>query len=163
MSAPLSTFTGTTIYLDTMLPYALLRGIDPEAKSFFARIERGDIFAYTSVLTFDELAYRLILAVVKDRYGGSPLERLRADEERMLAECAPLVAPHLRQLRDFPHLTLLDVSAMDLEIMTEAMTQYQIRPRDALHVAAMRRVACLDLASNDQHFDHIPDIRRFTL
>ncbi|MBI3943686.1 MAG: hypothetical protein HY326_11790 [Chloroflexi bacterium] len=61
MTAPLSGFSGSTIYLDTMLPYAFLRGIDPGVKAFFDRLESGDITAFTSVLIFDELAYRLLL------------------------------------------------------------------------------------------------------
>lgn len=43
------------------------------------------------------------------------------------------------------------------------MMQYHLRPRDALHWAAMQRVGCFDLASSDQRFDRIPHIRRFTL
>ena len=76
MTAPLAAFTGSVIYLDTMLPYMLLRGVDPAVKHFFKRIEEGDFAAYTSALTFDELAYRLLLALIKDRYGSSPLDRL---------------------------------------------------------------------------------------
>lgn len=56
MTAPLNTFSGNTIYLDTMLPYALLRGIDPAAKVFFERMGQGGFLAYTAALTFDELA-----------------------------------------------------------------------------------------------------------
>lgn len=163
MTAPVSAFVGETIYLDSMLPYALLRGIDPAVKPFFDRIERGALLAYTSALTFDELAYRLVLALIKDHYGGSPLDRLRKEEEKLIAEFAPTVVPQLRRLRSFPHLTVLDVLASDLETLGEAMIQYQLRPRDALHFAAMQRVGCLDLASNDHHFDRVPDIRRFTL
>ncbi len=91
MATPLSTFTGNTIYIDTMIPYMLLRGI-AEAQPFFERLERGEVSAYTSVLTFDELGYRLILALIKDRYDGSPLELLRDQEEKMLEEFAPNVA-----------------------------------------------------------------------
>ena len=32
MTAPLAAFTGSVIYLDTMLPYMLLRGVDPAVK-----------------------------------------------------------------------------------------------------------------------------------
>jgi predicted nucleic acid-binding protein len=56
MSKLLESFAGDRLYLDTMIPYALLRGIDPAAQTLFARIETGKITAYTSVLTFDELA-----------------------------------------------------------------------------------------------------------
>jgi predicted nucleic acid-binding protein len=129
MSLTLDRFTGAAVYLDTMLPYALLRGVEPAAKALFERIEQGALTAYTSALTFDELAYRLLLALIRDHYGGAPLDLLRADEVRPIAE----------------------------------MVDYAIRPRDALHYAAMQRVGCLDLASHDAHFDRIPLLRRFVL
>ncbi len=163
MTRPLNAFTGNVIYLDTMLPYLLLRSIDESVRPLFKRIERGELRAYTSVLTFDELAYRLLLAFIKDRYGGSPLERLRAEEERMLTEFAPRVISFLEQVRAYASLTVLDVLATDLDAMNQAMTQYRLRPRDALHYAAMQRVSCLDLASNDSHYDRVPAIRRYTL
>ena len=163
MTAPLGAFTGSVIYLDTMLPYMLLRGVDPAVKHFFKRIEEGDFAAYTSALTFDELAYRLLLALIKDRYGSSPLDRLRDAEEEMLAEFAPAVVVLLRRLQELPHLTILDVSVSDLETMNEAMGRHRLRPRDGLHLAAMQQISCLDLASTDPHFDRVPQIRRFTL
>jgi predicted nucleic acid-binding protein len=83
MSVPLIDFTGPAIYIDTMVPYALLRSVNPTAEAFFERLEKGAFLAYTSLLTLDELAYRLLLALTKDRYGGSPLDRLRDEEEKM--------------------------------------------------------------------------------
>ena len=41
MSKSLATFTGTTLYLDTMVFYTFLRGPDPAAREIFARIEAG--------------------------------------------------------------------------------------------------------------------------
>ncbi|MBM4046213.1 MAG: type II toxin-antitoxin system VapC family toxin [Planctomycetes bacterium] len=162
MANPLKAFRGNALYLDTMMPYLFLRGVN-EFRPLFQRIERGEILAYTSALTFDELGYRLLLAFIKDRYEGSPLERLRDQEERMMAEFAPPVASLLRRLREYPYLTVVDVLASDLDVMGETMVRFHLRPRDALHYAAMLRVGCLDLASNDPHFDRIPTIRRFTL
>jgi hypothetical protein len=60
-----------------MIPYALLRDIEPAVTGLFERIKAGELHAYTSVLTFDELAYRLLLALIRDQYSGSPMERLR--------------------------------------------------------------------------------------
>ena len=162
MTTPLSAFAGEVIYLDTMLPYMLLRGVEPTVKPFFERIERGECLAYTSALTFDELAYRLLLAFIKDHYDGSPLERLRDEEEKMMAEFAPTVVTLLRRLRAYTHLIVLDVLASDLDAMDTAMEQYHLRPRDALHLAALQRASCLDLASNDHHFDRVPTVRRYT-
>lgn len=156
-------FQEKTVYLDTMLPYAFLRGIDPEVKKFFQMIENGETQAYTSVLTFDELAYRLILALIKDQYPGSPLDNLRTNEVKYLSEFVPPIVAQLEHLRGFPNLHVLDVPNTDLNIAFDAMVKYQLRPRDALHYAAMQQVSCLNLASNDLHFDRIPDITRFTV
>jgi predicted nucleic acid-binding protein len=163
MSEPLASFTGTALYLDTMIPYALLRGIEPAARVLFARIEAGELQAFTSVLTFDELAYRMLLALVRDRHGGSPLEQLRANEAQMIAEFYPRIAPHLARLRTFRNLLLVDLTSADLDAMDEAMRLYHVRPRDALHLAAMQKVGCLDLVSQDPDFDRIPIVQRYTL
>ncbi len=163
MADPLSAFTGNSIYLDTMLPYSLLRGVDEAIKTLFQRIERGELRAYTSVLTFDELAYRLLLAFIKDRYGSSPLERLRDQEEAMLTEFAPQVSDLLQQLRTYTSLTVLEVLPEDLNVLNSGMVRYHLRPRDAFHLAAMQRVNCLDLASNDSDFDRIPEVKRYSI
>jgi len=157
----LSEFFGRQVYLDTMILYGFSRGIDNRLRDFMQRIELGDVQAHTSVLTFDELAYRLLLAFIKDRFDGSPLDRLRANEHEMLAMFAPVIGPHLNQLRSFPHLVVVDIRTDDLEVMIEAMTDHYLRPRDALHYAVMRRLGCLNLASDDGHFDAIPDIVRY--
>jgi predicted nucleic acid-binding protein len=163
MSKPLTEFTGNALYLDTMIPYALLRGIEPAAHTLFARIQVGELRAYTSVLTFDELVYRMLLALIQDHYGASPLERLRSEEAQMIAQFYPQLATPLAQLRAFPNLSLVEVTAADLDAMDEAIRQYHIRPRDALHLAAMQKCACFELASHDAGFDRVPVVRRYTL
>ena len=110
MSEPWSAFTGTELYLDTMVPYSLLRRRDLSAQELFSRVQAGGILAYTSVLTFDELAYRTLLAFIRDHYDGSPLDRLRDNEAQMIAEFHPLLAPHLDRLRNFSNLFLVDVN-----------------------------------------------------
>jgi hypothetical protein len=81
MSQTISAFSGQSLYLDTMIPYALLRNIEGTAvKSLFHRLQTGEFMAFTSVLTFDELAYRLLLALIRDNYPGNPLDQLRQKE-----------------------------------------------------------------------------------
>jgi len=163
MSSPLTNFSGSALYLDTMIPYALLRGLDPTVQQFFARIQTGQIQAFTSVLTFDELAYRLILALIRDHYGASPLEHLRKNEEKMIAQFYPSISLHLTQLRNFPNLSLVDITAPDLEVMNDVILTYHIKPRDALHYAAMQKCGCFNLVSQDSDFDRVPVIQRYTL
>ncbi len=161
MTLALREFRDSIIYLDTMLPYALLRGIDEEVKRFFERVEGGEIQAYTSVLTFDELAYRLILALARDRYDGSPLDLLRQREEEVLRGIVPQVCASLQELSQLSNLNVVEVTADDLFAMTEAMQSYLLRPRDALHYAVMSRIGCSSIASTDVHFDRIPSLTRY--
>lgn len=163
MSESLAAFAGDVLYLDTMIPYALLRGVDPAARVLFSRIESGEMRAYTSVLTFDELAYRMLLALIRDQYDGSPLDRLRDNEAQMVAEFYPQLSPHLTRLCAFPNLILVDFTVSDLAMMDEGMRLYHLRPRDALHLTAMQKCNCLDLVSHDTGFDRIPMVRRYTL
>ncbi len=163
MSQPLAYFSGNSLYLDTMIPYALLRGIDPIVQNLFTRIQRGEILAYTSVLTFDELAYRLLLALIRDYYGSSPLDHLRSDESKMIAQFYPVLFPHLVKLRNFPNLTLIEVTASDIDSMNNIILQYHIKPRDALHLTAMQKCNCFSLVSQDTDFDRVSVVQRYTL
>jgi predicted nucleic acid-binding protein len=73
------------------------------------------------------------------------------------------VAAELQRLQAFPNLTLVDVTAHDINQMNELMQQYHLRPRDALHLAAMHKSDCFNLVSQDADFDHVPYLQRFTL
>lgn len=163
MSMPLADFTGSTLYLDTMIPYAMLRNIEPAAAALFERISGGEIKACSSVLAFDELTYRSLLALVRERYPGSPLDHLRARKTELVAEFYPLLLPALARLRDFPNLTWLEVTVADLAQMSENISAYHLLPRDALHLAAMQKCGCFDLVSHDADFDSVPSVRRYTL
>ncbi len=163
MSKPVNLFTGHALYLDTMIPYALLRGIEPEARLLFDRIQKGELIAYTSALTFDELAYRLLLALIKDHYKSSPLDQLRNDEEGMIRQFYPIISPQLLSIRHFPNLNVIEVTGSDIEIMNETMLKYCVKPRDGLHFSAMRKCGCFDMVSHDTDFDRVSAVRRYTL
>ena len=47
--------------------------------------------------------------------------------------------------------------------MDEAILTYHLRPRDALHLAAMQRSESLGLVRQDPDFDRVPTIHRCTL
>lgn len=117
MSKTISQFSERALYIDTMIFYLLLREKGSAAEPLFHRIQSGEIQAYTSVLTFDELAYRLLLARVRDTYGGSPLDRLRQNEQKLLAEFSPEIELALTQLQSLSNLTLLEFTPTDLIAM----------------------------------------------
>lgn len=163
MSEPISQFAGNDLYLDAMIFYMLLRGQNPISESLFQRIENGDIQAHTSVLTFDELAYRMLLALIKDRYKGSPLENLRQNQTKLIGELYPQLEPQFTKLYPFPNLSIHGITAVDLMTMQSNIREYHLLPRDALHLAAMQKCHCFQLVSHDGDFDTVPFIQRYTL
>ena len=163
MSRPISTIDSNRIYLDTNAFYLLLREVAPEATELFREIERGNLYAYASVLTFDELAYRLLLALIRDVYGKSPLDRLRQNESEMIAEFSSPVDALLARVTDYSHLTIVSVEPKDILAMRQNIKQFRLMPRDALHLAAMQKANCFHLVSQDSDFDHIPSITRYSL
>ncbi len=163
MNRTIADFHGQALYLDTMIFHLLLREKDSPAELLFRRIQAGDMQAYTSVLTFDELAYRLLLARIRDKYSGSPLDQLRQNEQKLITEFHPEIEAALTRLQTFPNLALLDFTATDLTTMQQNMSQFHLRPRDALHLAAMQKVSCMDLVSHDSDFDAISEVNRYLL
>ena len=105
----------------------------------------------------------MLLARIRDNHPGSPLDLLRHEEVRMIADFYPTVSQALLQLQTFPNLAIVDTTPTDLLNMHQHILQYQLRPRGALHLAAMLRVGCIYLASNDSDFDRVQGIQRFTI
>jgi predicted nucleic acid-binding protein len=81
----------------------------------------------------------------------------------MIATYYPRVANEVGRLQTFPGLIVLDVTVADLTAMQQLVLQHHLRPRDALHLAAMYKADCLDLVSNDGDFDRVSGVQRFIL
>jgi predicted nucleic acid-binding protein len=47
--------------------------------------------------------------------------------------------------------------------MNQLIPQFDLRPRDALHVAAMNKCNCISLVSEDSDFDRVPHLQCYTL
>ena len=86
VSYPLDDFRGDALYVDTTAFYLFLRAVTQTARTLFQNFERKAFGAYTSVLTFDELAYRMLLAGIYDTYPGAPFDHLRQRQEAMIEE-----------------------------------------------------------------------------
>ncbi|MEM7130704.1 MAG: type II toxin-antitoxin system VapC family toxin [Chloroflexota bacterium] len=163
MNQPIHEFSGESLYLDTMIFYLFLRVKDSTANLLFRRIQDSEFQAFTSVLTFDERAYRLLLARIRDNYPGNPLDQLRQNEQERIAEFSSEIESVLSKLQIFPNLSLIDLVSTDLATFCQNMQQYHFRPRDALHLAAMQKVSCSAIVSQDSDFDHIADIQCYKL
>ncbi len=163
MSNPIAQLTSGKVYLDTMILYHQLRASNASVIDLFQRIEDGTLQAYTAVLMFDEVAYRLLLGLIRNQYGNSPLDRLRENQAGMIDEFYALIEMQLNLLQRFPNLNVVAISAVDLAAMHRNVRQFRLLPRDALHLALMQRLGCTNLVSEDSDFDTVTGIKRFVL
>jgi len=151
------------VYIDTNVLYMYLRA-DPlhlaAIELFLKRVVRGEITACVSLFVVDELYYRLLLALVKEHTGRNPLDVLREDLPGTIVEHGDRITSALRKLLGLPNLTLVDVTAADLDRMLENITRFGLLPRDAAHVALMQRLGITGVASDDMDFDRVAGIER---
>lgn len=151
------------VYVDTNVLYMYLRADPahlPTIERFLQRVVRGDIIAYVSLLTMDELYYRLLLALVKEHTGRNPLDVLRDDVSGTVARHSDAITTALRKLAGLPHLTLVGVEPIDFEEMLENITRFALLPRDALHITVLQRLGMSAIASDDTDFDRVAGIER---
>jgi predicted nucleic acid-binding protein len=162
----LDTVTVGRVYVDVNVFYMYLRP-DPEHLSslrvFLERVTNGDITAYTSVLTMDELFYRFLLARIKDTYERNPLDVLREDAEEAIERCSSEIEVALRKLVRLPHLELAPVLKDDFPRMLDNINNFALLPRDALHIAVMQRLGVDEIATDDADFDRVTGLQRHWL
>jgi uncharacterized protein len=131
--------TGT--YVDTnVLVYAFGDPAHPKRRASRILMEEGadsgDLV--TSVLAIDEFLW------VRRRTAGSAI-----------------AAADARTLLSAPVLQILAVERVHADSAIEHVERFNLRPRDAFHLAVMRTAGCSRLLSDDPDFDAVPGVRRF--
>lgn len=125
-------------YIDTnVFIYALHK---QSARDILFQLASGKLEGATSCLTWDEFVWTLR----KD---------LGRDEVLSLS----------RKLIRFPHLIFLNVTSEVMERAHQLVEQYNIKPRDALHAAAMLENGISEMISSDPDFDRIYKIKRIPI
>jgi predicted nucleic acid-binding protein len=154
-------------YLDTNFLYVHLRAPreDPPqpVQSWRATVlERLSADApVISALVLDELAYRLILAWLRDDGARDPLSAYRADRPAaMLA-----VRERLKKMWRALDSLALDLQPTDGEVVERAkslIARPGLSPRDAFHAAHALAAGCTLIASSDPAFDRVRGLQRLS-
>lgn len=130
------------LYLDAnVFIYATLNteDIGENARSLLQKIQCGEEKAVTSALTFDEVFW-----VIK-----------KHDQEAALTACQALL--------NFPN---LEIEKVDKELVLFALQlieKHHLAPRDAIHAATAIRNNIEIIASTDEHFDKIKQLKRLSI
>ncbi len=130
------------MFVDTnVFAYALLdRGAKGDAcREFLDIIAKGKI-ACTSALVLDELMWVL-----------------------MKNSAAKDFSAVIANICSMPNLEVFAVSGITAVEASKMIAEFRLKPRDAMHVAAMRENGIIEIASDDKDFERVSGIRRIKL
>jgi predicted nucleic acid-binding protein len=152
-------------YLDTNFIYAHLRSergrtLGP-VEDWRARVldEIGDGAGVISALVLDELAYRLVLAWLRDDGDGDPLSTYRVNSRETMRAMRRRLTAAWGAVDSLG----LELQASDRSVVAAAqslMARPGLAPRDAFHAAHALEAGCEAIASSDSGFDGVPGLRR---
>jgi predicted nucleic acid-binding protein len=163
MSSPLLSFSGAAIYVDAMVLAAYLRPESPWYSASVRFIQRAvdparPITLVTAALTVDEVIFVLLQEMLLD----PPFTVTRSRSQYLSGH--PQIVRQLMAAIDGPLQTVLDVIAIepvlpaDIGAMRQEMLASGTLPRDAIHVAVMRRLGLSAVATDDEGFERCAGI-----
>jgi predicted nucleic acid-binding protein len=151
-------------YLDTNFLYAHLRSsavaasspIEQWRSSVLAQVETGG--GVISALVLDELAYRLILAWLREDGIADPLTKYRTEPHVTMQAVRRRLVKTWKAVDSLP----LELWPTDRSVVTRAqalMAKPGLGPRDAFHAAHALVAGCDLLASADPALQRVPGLR----
>lgn len=154
----------TRCYLDTNFIYAHLRSqrgptlgaVETWRARTLTEMDDGGVI---SGLVLDELAYRLILAWLRDDGDDNPLSTYRDDPRKAMRAARRRLSATWRAI-DSLSLELQPTGHGVIEKAKSLMAEPGLPPRDAFHAAHAIEAGCELIASADTDFDQIPQLRR---
>ncbi len=151
-------------YLDTNFLYVHLRSERSKAPPPFEGWRTRVLTEVTadggviSALVHDELAYRLILAWLRDDGVGDPLSAYRADAQATMRAVRRRLTATWRAV-DSLSLELQPTDSVVVEQARSLMARPGLGPRDSFHAAHALVAGCGVIASADVAFDDVPGLR----
>lgn len=150
-------------YLDTNFVYAHLRskrgGALGPVETWRARVlEAMDEGGVISALVIDELAYRLVLAWLRDDGNPDPLTSYRADPTAAMRAVRKRLTATWRAL-DSLGLELQTTDGAVTDRAKSLMSRPGLAPRDAFHAAHAIEARCPLIASSDPAFARVSGLR----
>lgn len=152
-------------YLDTNFVYAHLRSKRGSAvgpvEAWRARVlsELDSGGGVISGLVLDELAYRLVLAWLRDDGDSDPLSTYRADAGSAMRAVRRRLTAAWHAVDSLP-LELQPTEHTVVERAKSLMARPGLAPRDAFHAAHALEAGCDLIASSDAGFDQVSGLRR---
>jgi predicted nucleic acid-binding protein len=163
MAQSLASFQGEAIYLDMVVLVGLIDPLSPwhgSSRAFFQQAvnPQGRLRLVTSALTIDEVVFVFMqeLLLRPPYHVGRGRSQYLAAHPEVVQALMAIIDPSLEQLPDV--IALEPVLPEDITAMRQEMLASGTLPRDAIHVAVMRRLGITAIASDDEGFEHCAGI-----
>jgi hypothetical protein len=111
-----------------------------KAKEILHQIENGELSAYTSTLTWDEVVWVVSKALSRN-------DGIRQG----------------KKLLGFPNLEFINVDEGILTLAQMLIDKYKLSPRDSIHIASALSRKTKAIISDDGDFDQVKEISRTSL
>jgi len=131
------------IYLDSNVFLNAVLNVEEEgekARSIIQKLQKGEMVAATSALSFDEVFW----VVKKHRDYDMALKAVKA-------------------FLEIPNLVFLDVNDEILWSAYDLAKRYRLNPRDVIHLACALDHGIYTIVSEDKDFDKVKEIKRKSL
>ena len=149
------------IYLDTNAFYLFFfedKKFSPGIKKVLKRIQEGEEQGLTNCLTFDELAYAIVMDLIEQKYRMHPSQKIRETPEVIL-EFLPRIKEVFETILSFENIEIAEASKETVAVIPQLMEKLLL-PRDCIHYQTMRDYGCRKILSTDTDFDKLEDIER---
>lgn len=153
----------STIYIDSnIFLYVIYRHphFMPSCDKFLHKVESGHIAAAISPLVIDEVVYKLIIEHLKITLSCSSQEVINQIHKTpsLLKESRTCLTTFLSILQSYRGLKIIPVSSRAGIDIFAYISQYNLLPRDALHFSTIQQESIVHIATNDKHFEHLPNL-----
>ncbi|MCX9011051.1 MAG: PIN domain-containing protein [Candidatus Methanoperedens sp.] len=132
------------------------------ATAFLEKVENNEIEAFTSPSVVDEAAYVLIinkgLEILDSKSPRKVREKLEKDR-KFAQKCYSVLKDFIGYVKSLETLKLLEITGDDAFRIYDYGTAYLLHPKDALHLAVMKRYRIFDIATNDGDFERVEWVR----
>ena len=126
----------------------------------------ANLAIYLNTITGDERTRidRFFKALLRERLFTNMLvvdETLYVSKSRYAVPYA--VTMHFLTRAFLPNTEVIPIAEEDLQATERYLTEYEIKPSDAIHLATMDKAGIALIASEDENFDAVRDIKRIWL
>jgi len=152
----------TRCYIDTNFLYLHLRQRDNPAVAGWRRqleIELAGEAGVVSALVLDELAYRSVLAWLRDAGDKSPVSTFRTSTSAVMRRMRTRLGRLWKAIDELD----FELATTDRSVIRQAITLMSdpgLAPRDAFHAAHALDSGCPVIVSSDPDYDRLAALRR---